>query len=87
MGVIAAGVAIYFMEAHKVIKKLWTRLGLDVRPLSESCAQPEQHAVITGKFVCPQGHQEAVDAPGPKCALPALNAQHALHSLWALHAM
>ena len=31
MGVFAAGVAIYFMEAHKFIKKAWHRMGLNVR--------------------------------------------------------
>ena len=32
MGVIAAGVAVYFMEAHKIIKKAFHKCGLDVRP-------------------------------------------------------
>ena len=38
MGVIAAGVAVYFMEAHKIIKKAFHRCGLDVRSL---CRDPQ----------------------------------------------
>ena len=78
MGVIAAGVAIYFMEAHKVIKKLWTSLGLDVRPSSPRLAlQAQQAQDETGKSVYlwgmashrpawrRRGRRAALDAPGP----------------------
>ena len=32
MGVVASGLAVYFMEAHKYIKKAYHKCGLDVRP-------------------------------------------------------
>ena len=70
MGILASGVAIYFMESHKLIKKAWKRMGLDVRHPAVTCRphlwQP-----------CPQG------LPPPRFASTVPPALHARRQQWA----
>ena len=42
MGCLAAGIALCFMKMHQVLKRIWLRLGLHVRPLTCAFQYPRQ---------------------------------------------